>query len=160
MATNHSDRKISATTKNTGKPIKVKKPIEPIRQRLLVTWLVWLVYRLLGLPILINIFNPSSPDVIGGIAWQALWLVPAFVLTPWILRGRSPYALLISSMFTLVYLGASGVVLFTRAYGSSWAEITLYSIDFILLLAINVWLFILLKRLPSMNNVVKEPRSR
>lgn len=160
MATNHSDRKISATTKNTGKPIKVKKPIEPIRQRLLVTWLVWLVYRLLGLPILINIFNPSSPDVIGGIAWQALWLVPAFVLTPWILRGRSPYALLISSMFTLVYLGASGVVLFTRAYGSSWAEITLHSIDFILLLAINVWLFILLKRLPSMNNVVKEPRSR
>lgn len=160
MATNHSDRKISATTKNTGKPIKVKKPIEPIRQRLLVTWLVWLVYRLLGLPILINIFNPSSPDVIGGIAWQALWLVPAFVLTPWILRGRSPYALLISSMFTLVYLGASGVVLFTRAYGSSWAEITLYSIDFILLLAVNVWLFILLKRLPSMNNVVKEPRSR
>lgn len=160
MATNHSDREISATTKNTGKPIKVKKPIEPIRQRLLVTWLVWLVYRLLGLPILINIFNPSSPDVIGGIAWQALWLVPAFVLTPWILRGRSPYALLISSMFTLVYLGASGVVLFTRAYGSSWAEITLYSIDFILLLAINVWLFILLKRLPSMNNVVKEPRSR
>ena len=160
MATNHSDRKISATTKNTGKPIKVKKPIEPVRQRLLVTWLVWLVYRLLGLPILINIFNSSSPDVIGGIAWQALWLVPAFVLTPWILRGRSPYALLISSMFTLVYLGASGVVLFTRAYGSSWAEITLYSIDFILLLAINVWLFILLKRLPSMNNVVKEPRSR
>lgn len=160
MATNHSDREISATTKNTGKPVKVKKPIEPIRQRLLVTWLVWLVYRLLGLPILINIFNPSSPDVIGGIAWQALWLVPAFVLTPWILRGRSPYALLISSMFTLVYLGASGVVLFTRAYGSSWAEITLYSIDFVLLLAINVWLFILLKRLPSMNNVVKEPRSR
>lgn len=160
MATNHSDREISATTKNTGKPVKVKKPIEPIRQRLLVTWLVWLVYRLLGLPILINIFNPSSPDVIGGIAWQALWLVPAFVLTPWILRGRSPYALLISSMFTLVYLGASGVVLFTRAYGSSWAEIALYSIDFILLLAINVWLFILLKRLPSMNNVVKEPRSR
>lgn len=162
MATNHSDCEISATatTKKTGKPVKVKKPIEPIRQRLLVTWLVWLVYRLLGLPILINIFNPSSPDVIGGIAWQALWLVPAFVLTPWILRGRSPYALLISSMFTLVYLGASGVVLFTRAYGSSWAEITLYSIDFILLLAINVWLFILLKRLPSMNNVVKEPRSR
>lgn len=162
MATNHSDREINATatTKKTGKPIKVKKPIEPMRQRLLVTWLVWLVYRLLGLPILINIFNPSSPDVIGGIAWQTLWLVPAFVLTPWILRGRSPYALLISSMFTLVYLGASGVVLFTRAYGSSWAEITLYSIDFILLLAINVWLFILLKRLPSMNNVVKEPRSR
>ena len=150
MAKNRSDSKSS----------KAIKPIAPIAKRLMVTWLIWLVYRLLGLPIFISVFNPSSPDIVGGIAWQALWLVPAFILTPWILRGRSPYALLISSMFTLVYLGASGVVLFTRIYGSSWAEIAVYLIDFVLLLAINVWLFILLKRLPSMNNVVKTPRSR
>ena len=140
--------------------IKVSKPITPIRQRLIATWLVWLTFRLIALPILISIFNPSRPDIVGGIAWQALWLVPVFILTPSILRGRSPYALLIDSMFTLVYLGASGVILFTRAYGSSWAEITIYFIDFALLLAINVWLFVLLKRLPSMNNVVKQPRSR
>ena len=160
MATNHPDSETSVTppVKNAGKPIKAKKPIAPIRQRLMVTWLIWLVYRLFGLPISISIFNASNPDIVGGIAWQALWLVPAFILTPWVLRGRSPYALLISSMFTLVYLGASGVVLFTRAYGSSWAEIGIYLIDFLLLLAINVWLFILLKRLPSMNNVVKQPR--
>jgi hypothetical protein len=139
--------------------IKASKLITPIRQRLIVTWLVWLSFRLLAVPILISVFNPSRPDIVGGIAWQALWLVPAFVLTPSILRGRSPYALLIDSMFTLVYLGASGVVLFTRAYGSSWAEIAVYSLDFVLLFAINVWLFILLKRLPSMNNVVKQPRS-
>ena len=147
-----------ATTRSNTKPLKTVKPIAPIAQRLKVTWLIWLVYRLLGLPIFISIFNPSSPDIVGGIAWQALWLVPALILTPWILRARSPYALLISSMFTLVYLGASGVVLFTRIYGSSWAEIAVYSTDFLLLLAINVWLFILLKRLPSMNNVVKKPR--
>ena len=138
---------------------KASKLITPIRQRLIVTWLVWLSFRLLALPILISVFNPSRPDMIGGIAWQALWLVPAFILTPSILRGRSPYALLIDSMFTLVYLGASGVVLFTRAYGSSWAEIAVYFIDFGLLFVINVWLFVLLKRLPSMNNVVKPPRS-
>jgi len=147
-----------ATTRSNTKPLKTVKPIAPIAQRLKVTWLIWLVYRLLGLPIFISIFNPSSPDIVGGIAWQALWLVPALILTPWILRGRSPYALLISSMFTLVYLGASGVVLFTRIYGSSWIEIAVYLADFLLLLAINVWLFILLKRLPSMNNVVKKPR--
>lgn len=145
-----------ATTRSNTKPLKTVKPIAPIAQRLKVTWLIWLVYRLLGLPIFISIFNPSSPDIVGGIAWQALWLVPALILTPWILRGRSPYALLISSMFTLVYLGASGVVLFTRIYGSSWTEIAVYLADFLLLLAINVWLFILLKRLPSMNNVVKK----
>ncbi|MDE4455522.1 hypothetical protein [Psychrobacter sp. DAB_AL62B] len=155
---NTSDRSNQTLAVNTGKTIKPSKPITPIRQRLLVTWLVWLTFRLLALPILINVFNISSPDIVGGIAWQALWLVPAFILTPSILRGRSPYALLIDSMFTLVYLGASGVVLFTRAYGSSWAEIAVYFIDFVLLFAINVWLFILLKRLPSMNNVVKQPR--
>lgn len=160
MVTNrsNSEKKSTAPVNKSGKSVKANKPIAPIRQRLMVTWLVWLVYRLFALPIFINLFNPRSPDIIGGIAWQALWLVPAFVLTPWILRGRSPYALLIGSMFTLVYLGASGVVLFTRAYGSSWAEIMVYLIDFVLLFTINVWLFVLLKRLPSMNNVVKPPR--
>ncbi|GAF62951.1 LOW QUALITY PROTEIN: hypothetical protein JCM18903_3064 [Psychrobacter sp. JCM 18903] len=158
MVTNRSDSEISAPAKKSAKAAKLKKPITPIRQRLMVTWLIWLVYRLLGLPIFINVFNPSSPDIIGGIAWQALCLVPAFILTPAILRGRSPYVLLIGSMLTLVYLGASGVVLFTRVYGSSWAEIVVYLLDFVLLLAINIWLFILLKRLPSMNNVVKQPR--
>ncbi len=159
MATNRPDNNLQAKPA-AKKASKLIKPIAPIRQRLMLTWLVWLVYRLLGLPILISVFNVSSPDIVGGIAWQALWLLPAFILTPWILRGRSPYALLISSMFTLVYLGASGVVLFTRIYGSSWSEIAVYLLDFVLLLAINVWLFILLKRLPSMNNVVKQPRSR
>ena len=149
-----------ATNRSNSKTLKAAKPIAPIAKRLTVTWLIWLVYRMIGLPVFISVFNPSSPDIIGGIAWQALWLVPAFILTPWILRGRSPYALLIGSMFTLVYLGASGVVLFTRIYGSSWSEIAVYLSDFVLLFAINVWLFILLKRLPSMNNVVKQPRSR
>lgn len=136
------------------------KPIAPMRQRLVITWLVWLVYRLLALPILINMFNPSHPDIIGGIVWYGLWLIPAFILTPVIWRGRSPYMLLIGSMLTLVYLGASGVVLFTRVYGSSWAEILVYAADFVLLFLINAWLFLLLKRLPSMNNVVKKPRAR
>lgn len=162
MATNPANQADTVQTlpeSNTQAP-KVQKPITPIRQRLMVTWLVWLVFRALGLPVLISVFNPSNPDIIGGIAWQVLWLVPALVLTPSILRGRSPYALLIDSMFTLVYLGASGVVLFTRIYGSSWAEIGVYLLDFLLLFVINIWLFLLLKRLPSMNNVVKQPRSR
>ena len=162
MVTNQSkqDSNIDTPAAKTPETVNTQKPITPIRQRLMVTWLVWLAFRLLALPILISVFNPSRPDIVGGIAWQALWLLPALVLTPSILRGRSPYALLIDSMFTLVYLGASGVVLFTRVYGSSWAEIMVYLFDFVLLLTINVWLFILLKRLPSMNNVVKQPRSR
>ncbi len=144
----------AANTKS-AKAIKPNKPIAPMQQRLRLTWLIWLAYRLLVLPILISLFNPTNPDIIGGIAWYGLWLIPAFIITPFILKGRSPYMLLVGSMLTLVYLGASGVVLFTRVYGSSWTEIIVYGLDFALLLAVNVWLFILLKRLPSMNKVEK-----
>lgn len=146
--------KVNINTNEAG------KLIASMQQRLLLMWIVWLGYRLLGLPVFISLFNQTHPDIIGGIAWQGLWLIPAFILTPWIIKGRSPYALLVGSMLTLVYLGASGVVLFTRVYGSSWVEIVVYIIDFALLLMINIWLFMLLKRLPSMNNVVKKPRSR
>lgn len=146
--------KVNINTNEAG------KLIASMQQRLLLMWIIWLGYRLLGLPIFISLFNQTHPDIIGGIAWQGLWLIPAFILTPWIIKGRSPYALLVGSMLTLVYLGASGVVLFTRVYGSSWVEIVVYIIDFALLLMINIWLFMLLKRLPSMNNVVKKPRSR
>ena len=122
-------------------------------------WLTWLVYRLLGLPILVNTINASHPDIIGGMVWQGLWLLPAFILTPWMWRARSPYALLLGSMLTLIYLGASGVVLFIRVYGSDMAELAIYIVDFVLLLLINGGLFVLLKRLPSMNKVVKKPRT-
>ncbi len=162
---NHSDLPDSPITTNSAstEPAasrETAKPITPMRQRLLVAWLIWLGYRLLVLPVLISVFNPSNPDIVGGIFWYGLWLLPAFILTPVIVRGRSPYLLLVGSMLTLVYLGASGVVLFTRLYGSSVAEILVYGLDFLLLLLINTWLFLLLKRLPSMNNVVKQPRSR
>ena len=156
---NHSSSTPPVTATKSSN-VTASKPTAPMRQRLIITWLIWLVYRLIALPLLINILNPASPDVIGGIAWYGLWLIPAFIITPSIWRGRSPYALLVDSMLILVYLGASGVILFTRVYGSSWAEIVVYLIDFILLLMTNVWLFLLLKRLPSMNNVVKKPRAR
>lgn len=150
-----SNRSNIAANKKTTKPKKAPKPIAPIQKRLLITWLAWMIYRLLALPVLVSLFNPTTPDLIGGIVWHGLWLIPAFIITAAIWQGRSPYMLLVSSMLTLVYLGASGVVLFTRVYGSSWTEIIIYLIDFGLLLAINTWLFILLKRLPSMNKVEK-----
>ena len=156
---NHSSSTPPVTATKSSN-VTASKPTAPMRQRLIITWLIWLVYRLIALPLLINILNPASPDIIGGIAWYGLWLIPAFIITPSIWRGRSPYALLVDSMLILVYLGASGVILFTRVYGSSWAEIVVYLIDFILLLMTNIWLFLLLKRLPSMNNVVKKPRAR
>lgn len=132
---------------------KVSKLIAPIQSRLRAVWITWLGYRLVALPILIALLSPQHPDMLGGIAWQALWLIPAFIMTPAIFKGTSPYVLLIGSMLTLVYLGASGVVIFARAYAVDLSVLWVYGLDFILLLLINIWLFILTKRLPSMNKV-------
>lgn len=152
----HSESRQSVSQQSGGKAGgKPLKPAAPIRQRLKSVWLVWLVYRALALPILVGSLNPNHPDIAGGIFWQLLWLVPAFILTPWMITGRSPYALLMGSMLTLVYFGASGVVLFSRVFDTPASLLWIYGIDVLWLLLINVWLFILLKRLPSMNKVTK-----
>ena len=130
------------------------RPVTPIRRRLKVVWIIWLLYRMLAMPVLISIMNDAQLDIIGGVVWQSLWLIPAFVLSPWMTKGKSAYALLLASMITLIYFGASGVVLFTHIYAKNWSSLWIYVIDTVLLLLINIWLFQLLKRLPSMNNPV------
>ena len=125
--------------------------IAQLQSRLRKGWLAWLLYRSLGLPILLGILLTTKPDIAGGIAWQLLWLIPALVVTPWMLKAKSAYALLLTSMLTLVYLGASGVTFFSRFYDSGLNVVWVYLIDLLLILIINVWLFKLLKRLPSMN---------
>lgn len=131
--------------------------IAKLQSRLRMIWLAWLIYRGIGLPVLLGLLLATQPDVIGGIAWQLLWLIPALIVTPWVIKGKLPYALLMSSMLTLVYLGASGVTLFSRFYDSGSSAMWVYAIDLILILLINVWLFKLLKRLPSMNDKFKDP---
>ncbi|WP_296402882.1 hypothetical protein [Psychrobacter sp.] len=125
--------------------------IANLQSNLRMSWLVWLVYRSFGLPILLGMLLTTQPDIVGGIAWQLLWLMPALIVTPWIIKGKSPYVLLVSSILTLVYLGASGVTLFSRFYDNGIDVVWVYAIDLLLMLVINVWLFKLLKRLPSMN---------
>lgn len=128
-----------------------RRQIQAAAGRLRRVWWVWLGYRLLGLPVLLSLLHPSHPDLLGGIVWQGLWLLPALILTPWLHQGKSPYALLLGSMLTLVYFGASGVVLFMRVYDMPMGLLWLYAFDVLLLLLINIWLFKLLKKLPSMN---------
>ena len=125
--------------------------IAKLQSRLRKGWLAWLLYRSLGLPLLLGLLLTTKPDIVGGIAWQLLWLIPALIVTPWMLKAKSAYALLLTSMLTLVYLGASGVTVFSRFYDSGLSVVWVYVIDLILILIINVWLFKLLKRLPSMN---------
>ena len=56
------------------------------------------------------------------------------------------------SMITLVYLASAGVYLVLRLYEQAPMLISLgFGVETVLLLLINVYLFILLKRLPPMH---------
>lgn len=127
------------------------KPVYPIHQRLKIVWWLWLLFRLVGVAVASSLLRETHPAIIGGIVWHAMWLIPAFVATPYIIKGKSPYALLMISMITFVYLGGSGMVALKHGFDHQWGLMGVWLVDFVLLALINGWLFILLKRLPKMN---------
>lgn len=131
--------------------LSAPKPIYPIHRRLTIVWWFWLGFRLLAVPLLTHWLASAKPAMVGGIAWQALWLIPALLSTPYIVKGKSPYALLLLSMLTFVYLGGSGMVALKYGYQMHWGLMAVWLMDFVLLGWVNYWLFILLKRLPKMN---------
>lgn len=127
------------------------KPIYPIHQKLKIVWWLWLAFRLFGVALLANQLTVNHRAILGGIVWQGLWLLPALLATPYIVKGKSPYALLLIIMLTFIYLGGSGMTVLKFGFGQAWGLMAVWLVDFGLLSAINVWLFILLKRLPKMN---------
>lgn len=127
------------------------KPIYPIRKKLKLCFCLWLIFRLFAIPFAMYFFLTNKPNVFSVMVWQAIWLIPAFACTPFIIKAKSPYALLWISIIMLVYAGASGFMIFLHGFAGFWAGMLAWSVDFLLLIAVNVWLFILLKRLPKMN---------
>lgn len=127
------------------------KPTYPIRRKLNICWVSWLIYRLSIIAILSHLLLTTKPSITGGIFWQGIWLIPALISTPFIMKGKSPYALLIINMVMMVYLGGSGMAILKYGLTNFWQLVIVWTIDFILLILINYWLFILLKRLPKMN---------
>lgn len=144
MSTHEHSKNVKPQVSNVAEMAK-------FQGRLRCAWLVWIGYRSIVFPVLLATLLSTQPNMIGGIAWQIVWLVPAFLFTPWVIKGKSPYALLLGSMVTLLYLGASGVTLFSRFYDNGISLWWVYLLDTILLALINIWLFKLLKVLPSMN---------
>lgn len=127
------------------------KPIYPIRQKLKISFLGWLVFRCVGLPMMLYFGLTNQPTLWAIMLWQAIWVIPAFGCTPFIRKAKNPYALLWISIVMLVYAGCSGFMIFWYGFSQFWLGMIAYIVDFCLLIAINVWLFIVLKRLPKMN---------
>lgn len=126
------------------------KPILPLQKNLRYLWLGWLFYRLLIYPALVGVSAGAS--MLAGVLWQLLVLLPAFLLTPAVLKARSPYLLIVASMMALMYLATMGVFLLIRVYENAPLAVVMgFGVETLLLLLINWYLFLLLKRLPPMH---------
>ena len=129
---------------------KSPKPILPVQKRLRTLWWLWLFYRLLAYPFLVSIGAAAS--VVSGILWQVLVLLPAFLITPVMIKARSAYLLIVANIVTLIYLATVAVFLLIRIYENApWVVWAGFGVETLLLLGVNVYLFVLLKRLPPMN---------
>lgn len=127
-----------------------QKPIQPIHQRLKLCWWLWVVLAIIIYPL--SIMMLTDANVVNGVVVQILAMLPALLFTPAIMRGNSPYVLIFASIVTLVYLGVAGVLALIRYYEGVGAGIwAMRLVEFIVLLFINYYLFILLKRLPPMH---------
>lgn len=131
------------------KKSSVQKPIKPIHQKLLLCWWLWLAFAIVGYPMLNMIAGAS---LVHGVLVQILAMLPVLIFTPWILRAKSPYVLIVISLMTLVYLGVAGVLALIRYYEGVSALIWAGRlVEFLIVLCVNYYLFVLLKRLPPMH---------
>lgn len=99
----------------------------------------------------------TKTDVMSVLAWQVMVMLPAQLLIPVIIKGRSAYGLIVASLVVLIYLAYAGVVLFGHWYQKAPAITILGAgVELMLLLVINWLLFVIIKRLPPMHKQQRE----
>lgn len=137
-------------------PISEKNQMILIYQsRLKASWMAWLLVVLLIYPLVV--FMATQANFWAGVGVQLLGLMPALLFTPSIWRAKSAYGLILASIVTLVYLGFTGVKFVLRAYEQvPSAIIAVLGVEFLCLLAVNVLLFMLLKKMPAMHKQNKK----
>ncbi|MFA9486020.1 MULTISPECIES: hypothetical protein [unclassified Moraxella] len=134
----------------TNKTQKPTKPIKPIHIKLIACLWAWLVFAIIGYPVLVAVATGVS--LVSGVLIQMLILLPALFSTPYVLRGNSPYALIVVSLVLLVYLGVSGVLVLIGYYES--ASVLIWGgrlVEFVLIGGVLYYLFVLLRCLPPMH---------
>lgn len=138
------------------KKTTVQKPVKPIHQKLLICWWLWLGFAIIGYPALIMLATGASLP--SGVLVQVLAMLPALLFTPAMLRGNSPYVLICANLIMLIYLGVAGVLSLIRYYEAAPDLVWLGRlVEFVILLFINYYLFVLLKRLPPMHKSRQSP---
>lgn len=134
------------------KSLSPPKPTHTVHRPLCVAWGLWLLYRLLGVTAMT--VSLTGADVLPSLWWQVLVVLPALGLTPAIIKGKSPYPLIIASLVGLIYLATAGVFLLIHLYENAPMMTIVGAVaETVLLLVINITLMMLIKRLPPMHKV-------
>lgn len=131
------------------KPQKPAKPTKPIHQRLKAVWWLWLMVSV-AYPLALAMTTDAS--LMMALVMQLIFLMPALLFTPALVRGSEPSKLIYLSIVMLIYLGVAGVLALIRYYEGVSALIWAGRlVEFLIVLCVNYYLFVLLKRLPPMH---------
>lgn len=131
------------------KPQKPAKPTKPIHQRLTAVWWLWLMVSV-AYPLALAMTTDAS--LMMALVMQLIFLMPALLFTPALVRGNEPSKLIYLSIVMLIYLGVAGVLALIRYYESAPTLVwVLRLVETGLLFMVNCYLFVLLRRLPPMH---------
>ncbi len=87
----------------------------------------------------------------GFVFWQILALLPALIALPFILKGKSAYALIVISLMMMVYWGVSASFLLIAWYEKApMLLIGAYGVETVLLAVVFFALFVFLRKMPAM----------
>lgn len=132
-----------------SKITKLPKLAKSAHRILVISWIMWLSYRLIIHPIIMMTFGVPTGSIW---LWQLFIMMPTLLLTPIVLRGRSAYGLIVTSLIVLIYWGVAGMMVFVRWYEDApimiWMGVLM---EAILLSVICLYLIKLLKHLPPMH---------
>lgn len=130
-------------------PQKPTKPTKPIHQRLKAVWWLWLMVSV-AYPLALAMTTDAS--LMMALVMQLIFLMPALLFTPVLVRGNEPSKLIYLSIVMLIYLGVAGVLALIRYYESAPTLVWLLRlVETGLLFMVNYYLFVLLRRLPPMH---------
>lgn len=128
---------------------KPAKPVKPIHQRLKTVWWLWLMVSV-AYPLALAMTTDAS--LMMALVMQLIFLIPALLFTPALVRGNEPSKLIYLSIVMLIYLGVAGVLALIRYYESAPTLVWLLRlVETGLLFMVNYYLFVLLRRLPPMH---------
>lgn len=114
-------------------------------------WGLWLGFRLVLMTVVATVVVPTA-TLVGAFFWQLLVVAPLLFCTPFIVRAKNAYALIVISLLVMVYWGAAASFLLIKMYEKAPVLVIIaYGAETMVIGVVFVLLFMLTKKLPAMH---------